>query len=117
MTDYIWVVELAIKPGQLENFKTLMNEMVVAIQANEPGTLNYQLFISDDNSTSHIYEQYTDGAAFKQHLANFEPFAERFGEAVDVTAFTVYGNLDAETREILNGFDATIMPPLVGFAR
>lgn len=118
MSDYVWVVELAIKPGELESFKVLMNDMTAAIEANEPGTLNYELFISDDGTTSHIYEKYVDGDAFKAHLDNFnQHFADRFGAAVDVTAFTVYGNPNNEIRELLDGFGAVIMTPLVGTTR
>ncbi len=60
MGDNFWVVELSIKPGELGNFRALMSEMVVAIAANEPGTLNYELFMSEDGSTCHIYERYAD---------------------------------------------------------
>lgn len=42
MSDHIhWVVEVSIKPGELEHFKILMTDMVEATQANEPNTLNY----------------------------------------------------------------------------
>ena len=57
MSNYVWVVECAIKPGQGDAFKALMKEMLIAIKANEPGTLNYELFMSDDESTCHIYEE------------------------------------------------------------
>ena len=118
MTDYVWVVELAVKPGKVDQAKALMDDMVSSIQENEPGTLNYELFISDNEQTLHIYEQYADGDAFKTHLDNFSAaFADRFGKAVDVSAFTVYGNPNDEIRKILDGFGAVIMSPLVGFAR
>lgn len=118
MSDYIWVVKLAIKPGQLANFKALVKEMVDAFQADEPNTLNYELFISQDEKTCHIYEQYVDAAAVTTHLDNFgQHFAGRFAEAVEVTAFTVYGNPNDEIRAVLAGFGAVIMEPLGGFAR
>ncbi len=118
MTNYVWVVELAIKSGKLGDFKALANDMVAAIEANECGTLNYEVFISADEASAHIYEQYADGAAFKQHLDNFnQRFADRFGAMVDVTRFTVYGDPDSEIRALLAGFDAIIMTPLVGLAR
>ena len=58
--NVFWVVELAIIPGQLDAFKALMNEMVAATQADEPGALNYEWFISEDGTTCHIYERYAD---------------------------------------------------------
>lgn len=112
MSDYTWIVELAVKSGQKETFAALRQDMLSAIRTGEPGTLNYEFFGSDDGSRFHIYERYVDGAAFKTHLANFEKlFSERFGAAVEVSAFTVYGDPDAETRELLAGFGAVIMLP------
>ena len=43
-----WLLEVSIKPGQLDTFKSVMAEMVAATEANEPDTLNYELFISED---------------------------------------------------------------------
>jgi len=41
MSDNVYgVLELAIKPGELDNFKRLMTEMVEATQTNEPNTLH-----------------------------------------------------------------------------
>ena len=45
-----WVIELAVKPGELEAFKALMEEMVAGTNA-EPTTLGYEWFISDDGGT------------------------------------------------------------------
>ncbi len=64
MSDAIhWVIELAIKDGQLDAFKALMTEMVEATQANETGATHYEWYISDDEKTCHIYERYVDSAA------------------------------------------------------
>jgi quinol monooxygenase YgiN len=48
MGDQIsWRVELAVKPGELENFQALTGEMVEATR-DEPGTLSYERFVTDD---------------------------------------------------------------------
>ena len=104
ISEYVGVVELAIKPGQLDEFRALMGEMVAAIQANEPGTMNYELFSSQDARTCHIFEQHAGAATGKTHLGSFqERFAQRFAAVVDVTAFTVYGNPNEEVRQVLRG--------------
>ena len=49
MKDNIfWLLEGAIKSGELENFMAVMNKMVVNTQANEPNVVNYEWFISED---------------------------------------------------------------------
>jgi quinol monooxygenase YgiN len=113
-----WVLEVAIKQGELDNFKALMNEMVEATQANEPNTTNYEWFISDDDQTCHLYERYADSAATMTHLASFgENFADRFLAAVAPTRIVVYGNPSAEVREALAAFGAVHMAQIGGFAR
>ncbi len=113
-----WVLELNIKEGELENFKALMSEMVEAAQANEPGTTNYEWFISEDQKTCHICERYVDSAATLAHLASFgQNFAERFMAALEPTRFVVYGNPNSEVREALAGLGAVHMAQIAGFAR
>ncbi len=119
MSDNIyWILELSVKPGEADNFKALMNEMVAATQADEPEALNYEWTFSEDGSTCHLHERYADSAATLAHLGTFGAnFAERFLAAVDPTRFTVYGNPSAELREALGAFGPTYMTPTAGFAR
>ena len=113
-----WVLELAIKDGELENFKTLKAEMIEATQANEPGTIIYEWFISDDEKQCHINERYVDSAATMVHLGNFGAnFADRFLAALTPVRLTVYGEPTQELRDALVGFGAVHMRGLGGFAR
>ena len=119
MSDNVhWVIELEIKQGELDNFKALMNEMVEATRANEPGTMNYEWFISDDESSCHLYERYADSAATMTHLGWFgQNFAERFMAAVAPTRLVVYGDPNDEVRAALSAFGAVHMAQIGGFAR
>jgi len=118
MGSYVsWVIELALKPGKLDDFKALMDEMVESTQA-EPGTLGYEWFFSDDGSACHIYERYADSKAMLSHVGGFqEKFAARFLDMADVTRFVVYGSPSDEARKVLDGFGASYMAQLGGFAR
>lgn len=112
-----WVIELAVKPGELETFKTLMEEMVAGT-STEPPTLNYEWYISEDDSVIHIFEKYADSDAMIAHVSGFlEKWAARFLACVDVTRFTVYGDPSAAAREMLAGFGPTYLGPWGGFAR
>ncbi|MEE9210593.1 MAG: antibiotic biosynthesis monooxygenase [Kiloniellales bacterium] len=119
MSDAIsWVLELAIKDGQLDAFKALAQEMSEATQADEPGASHYEWFISEDGKAVHIYERYADSAATMTHLGNFgAKFAERLLACVDPTRLTVYGDPSAEVRDALAGFGAAHMTQFAGFAR
>lgn len=116
--DKDWLLKVSIKPGQLDTFKSVMAEMVAATEANEPDTLNYEWFISEDQQTCHIYERYVDSAATMIHFATFgEKFAERILATVEPTRFVVYGNPDETVRGALAGFGAVHMEEIGGFAR
>ncbi len=111
------MVEVSIKPGQLDNFKSLVEELVQSTR-KEPNTLAYEWFLGEDNSICHIYERYADSAAVMTHLGTFvEKFAERFMSVVDLTRITVYGAPNDEVKAALAGFGATFMGQLNGFGR
>ena len=118
MGDHVsWLLELAVKPGQLDEFKALVAEMIDSTRA-EPGALIYDWSIGDDNRTVHAYERYADSAAVLVHLATFgEKFAQRLLGAADVTRFVVYGAPDDEATQALSGLGPSHMTPVGGFAR
>ena len=112
-----WLLEVNIKPGKIENFKTLIDDMVSSTK-EESGTLNYELALSSDQATCHLYERYVDSAATMVHLGNFgAKFAERFMAIVEPTRFVVFGSPDDAVKRALEAFGPTYMTPLAGFAR
>jgi quinol monooxygenase YgiN len=112
-----WVVELAVKPGKLEEFRTLMNEMVESTQT-EPGTLAYEWFVSDDGSVVQIYERYADSDATMAHVRVFgEKFAERFLAAVDVPRFDIFGEPSDQVKEAFGALNPRFFGTFGGFAR
>jgi quinol monooxygenase YgiN len=112
-----WVIELAVKPGQLGAFKQLMEEMVEGT-SGESGTLNYEWYISEDESTIHLFEKYESSEAMITHVKGFlEKWAARFMGCSNTTRFTVYGDPSPEARELLAPFGGTYLKPWGGFAR
>jgi quinol monooxygenase YgiN len=116
--DVYWNLELAVKPGEQENVKVLMSEMVASTDTNEPGTLSYEWSISADGNACHIFERYADSAAVMTHLGTFkERFMERFLAAMEPQRLLVYGSPSDEAKEALSGFGAVFMTPVGGFTR
>ena len=112
-----WQVELELKPGQRDHFLALTEEMVEASRC-EAGALIYERFVSEDGEAVWVYERYADSAAAVAHLKMFaEQFGERFTGMVSRKRFTVFGSPSDELRNILDGFNATYLARLAGFAR
>ncbi len=110
-----WCVELAIRPGQLDNFKTLTGAMVDAAR-NEVGVLSYQRFAAADGRTVYVYEQYENSDAALAHLELFaEKFGRRFESMVDRKRFTVYGRPSARLKKFLDTFGAAYLAPFGDF--
>ena len=116
-TQVSWMLEVAVKPGQLETLRVLMREMVGSTRA-EPGALGYEWFVGDDGGVVLLAERYADSAAALAHLAAFgERFAGRFLAAVDPTRFTVMGCPSDAVKAALGGFDPAYLRPFGGFVR
>jgi quinol monooxygenase YgiN len=116
-TSVSWNLQLAVRDGRLDDFTSLMAEMVESTRA-EDGTQAYEWFISADGTTCHICERYADSAAAMFHLATFGAmFAERFLSCVEPTGFSVYGDPSDEVRAVLDGFGADYLGWFGGFAR
>jgi quinol monooxygenase YgiN len=71
MSDVVsWNLELAVRDERLDDFQTLMHEMVESTRS-EPGTQAYEWFLSGDGTVCHIYERYADSGAAMAHLGTF----------------------------------------------
>jgi quinol monooxygenase YgiN len=113
-----WVLELAVKPGKLDEFRSLMKTMVDSTQGDEPGTLAYEWFIDDDGTNVHIYERYADSDALLAHVGNFgAKFAPHFMGCVDIVRFTIYGEPSDDVRGALGAFGPSYLRTFGGFAR
>jgi quinol monooxygenase YgiN len=112
-----WLYELAVKPGQLDSFRTLMAELTDSARA-EPGTFLYEWSLSDDGNVAHVREGYADSAATLAHLATFrETAGQRFRAAATPTRLVVYGNPSEQVREALAILQPVYMSAFAGFAR
>lgn len=125
-----WVLAVEVKAGALDDFITLMDEMVGATYGGEPEALAYEWFLlpdgpvdedggeNDGGRTCHIYERYTNSAAAARHLAWFTEVASKpFMEVASLKSITLYGNPDAAVRAALAPYGTVFMKQIGGFYR
>lgn len=119
MSDVVsWLLIVDVKEGKLDDFRALIEEMVRATEQDEPGTLVYEYFLSEDERSVHIYERYADSGAVMAHMGNFgAKFAGGFMAAAEVAGWHVYGEPSDEVRTTLTGLGAHFFGPIDGFAR
>jgi quinol monooxygenase YgiN len=100
MSDSVFfVVELEVKPGQVDELQSVMEEMAAVTQADEPGTLNYEWFLTDDGSACYIFERYADAEAGVVHSRTFPPELSQRAMAFRPTRLTAYGSLSEAIRQ------------------
>ena len=115
-SEVSWQVELTVKPGEFDKFRTLTREMMETTKG-ESGVLIYERFVSEDSKVVYVYERYVDSAAAAEHLVAFgKLYGERFKSMVDRKRFTVFGAPSDELKRILDGFGATYFGPFEGFS-
>ena len=111
-----WLLEVAIVPGQLDNFRAVARDLIAATEP-EPGTLGYEWALSDDGTLCHIYERYKNPDALVAHVQGFGAFAERFMQACRPIRFHVYGTPTDEVKAALADLGPVYFSLLGGFSR
>jgi quinol monooxygenase YgiN len=94
-----FIVELALQPSQVEAFRSVMHDLTNAVRADEPGTLEYEAFVSSDRTAGYILERYADDAAALAHSKTFPEDLVKRSQAFMPTRLSVFGKLSDEVRE------------------
>jgi quinol monooxygenase YgiN len=111
-----WLLEVAIRPGKLDDFRAVVADLVAATES-EPTTLAYEWHLSADGTVCHIYERYQNSGAIELHLQSFGAFAARFMEACQPTRFHIYGDPSPEVKSGLADLSPDYFALIGGFTR
>jgi len=98
VTDF----QLSIKEGKLEDFKSIVNNMVGITELNEPNTLAYEYHINEDGTECHLLETFKDSDAFMIHLENVGHMFDTLFESATMTRAKIYGSPSAELQQALD---------------
>lgn len=67
MSEIPGVGRLKFHDGRLEEFKRLSAEFMDIVRAKDTGTLQFEIYLSEDESECVIYERYRDSEAVIDH--------------------------------------------------
>jgi quinol monooxygenase YgiN len=113
-----WLFELVVQAGKESDFRALMAEMAEATDRNEPGTLDYEWYVSDDGRRVHVFERYADADAAMTHLGTFGArYMTRFFGVLAPERMTLYGAPDERVRSALAKLTPHVMARAAGFSR
>ena len=119
MSSYVsWNFVVKVRDGKLNEFKTLMNTMIEATKADEPGTSHYEWSFNQDETECHLYERYENSDAVMVHMKNFgSKFAKDFMTCIKPVSFTVYGNPTEDLKQALTDLRPAYYSQRGGFNR
>lgn len=120
-TNTITVVyKWTAKPGQLDTLKGIYNGVTDAMQANEPGALEVQVYVSEGENALYVRDVFADAGALGFHLS--ETAGPHFPDLIEIAtpgAFYFFGDVTADIQQATKGMGlaAEFAPHSVGFKR
>ena len=91
---------MKIREGMLEGFKGLATECVQRVKQKDPGTIQYDWFISLDKTECEIRETYENSQAFLAHLSNLSDLLKTLYENFAFEhSVVIYGDTSPELLE------------------
>ena len=110
-----WVFTVTV--DQMDKFKPLVRKLVAATE-KEPGALQFEFNIGDDQKTVDIFERYLDSkAALFHQTQNFTPSSKEFFALAKLTRWVIYGTPSDEFKKANADFHPIYMTPFDGFVR
>lgn len=94
------IARFSVHAGKQEEFRALAQECFDKVVANEPGTLGYEWFLSEEGRECLTIDLYADADALKAHMANAGPVMARIIPLVDAQT-AIYGAVPDEVRSRL----------------
>ena len=98
--------------GELEEFEHLQVQCAEIVRAKDTGTLQYEIYLGDDQSEGIVLERYRDSRALIEHSTNIG----ELGPAILATGLatsTLLGEPSADLRAKLLGGPARLFMPFV----
>jgi quinol monooxygenase YgiN len=96
----LWgIARFKFHEGKVEEFKRLSAQAMEIVRTKDTGTLQYDVYLNDDQSECVVLERYRDSEAVMEHAANLGDLFE----AVLATVSVVHGELLGEPSDELRG--------------
>ncbi len=109
MTELLGIARFKFHEGKREEFKRLSAQAMEIVRTREPGTLQYDIYLNDDESECVVIERYRDSAALIEHAANLGDLSDAILAMVAVVHGEILGEPSAELRAKLAGSEVPVV--------
>ena len=109
MGELIGIARFRFLEGRRDEYLRLTEQANALVAANEPGTLQYDLFLNDDQTECVIVERYRDSEAAMAHAENVGPLFGDVLATVEIVHGELLGEPSPELRARLAGSDVPMV--------
>jgi len=72
-TEILGIARITFRAGGAEEFKRLSERCMEVVRTQDTGTLQYDIYLDDDETRAVVVERYRDSAALIEHLEHIGP--------------------------------------------
>ena len=103
MSELLGIARFRFIEGKVEEYKRLADEAREIVRTKDSGTLQYDVYLNDDESECMVIERYRDSAAAIEHAENVGHLFGPILETVIVVHGEILGEASEELRANLDG--------------
>jgi quinol monooxygenase YgiN len=107
------VARLKLHDGKVEEFKRLSAEVIDLVRANDTGTLQFEIYINDDDSECVVLERYRDSAAVIEHSAHVGDLMQAVFATGSVISSELLGEPSSELAAMTAGSGVPLFKPFL----
>ena len=74
MDEIKGIARVKFHPGKVEEWKGLTEEAMEIVRTKDTGTLQYEIFLNEDETEAIVFERYRDADAAIEHFFAHQPF-------------------------------------------
>ena len=109
MSELLGIARFRFHEGMRDEWLRLSDQAREIVRAKDPGTLEYSIYLNDDQSECMVIERYRDSAAAMAHAANLGDLFGAVLATVDLVHGELLGDLSDELRANLAGSEAPVV--------
>lgn len=112
MNEMQGIARIKIHAGKLDEFKRLAAKCVEVVRTQDPGTLQYELYLNHDETECLVFERYRDPEAGLAHSKNVAQLQRELSEVCTI-AGQVCGVPSPELRQMLASAGVALYAPFL----
>lgn len=111
-SELLGIARFRIHVGRLDEFKRLSAQCMDIAREKDTGTLQYDIYINEENSEAIVVEKYRDSAALLEHLANNSEVAQKISLTGSVEG-ELLGDASPELKVMLSDSPIGLFTPFL----